>query len=101
MPEAIITNTPDSAGSELAGLIPKKLLLEAVKRFRGEQQLLEKFGKEGLGIYMKIDDKKTLAELHQMSGIEEGKFLELITEFERLGMVKVYTVFELDAEEEK
>ncbi len=86
---------------ELVGLIPKKANVDAVHRFKEEQQLYEKFGKDGMSLYMKIDGQKTMAELLTSIGMEESKLLEMINEMERLGMVKVFTVFELEAEGEK
>jgi hypothetical protein len=89
-----------SVGEELVGLIPKKTAADAVNRFREEQQLYEKFGKEGMSLYVKIDGKKTMAELLTTTGMEESRLLGIVNEMEKLGMVKVYTVFELEAEEE-
>jgi hypothetical protein len=86
---------------ELVGLIPKKTSVDPVHRFREEQQLYEKFGKEGMTLYMHIDGKRTLAELLTTTGMDENKLLDLVGEMERLGMIKVFTVFELEAEEEK
>ena len=85
---------------ELVGLIPKKINADAVHRFREEQVLYEKFGKEGMTLYVHIDGKRTLAEILTSSGMDETKMLEIIGEMERLGMIKVSTVFELEAEEE-
>ncbi len=99
MSDAVISNAPDPMSAELAGLIPKRLPVSAMSRFKEEQQLFEKFGKDAMHLYMKIDGKKTLAELHQTSGFEEKRLLELMDEMEKLGMIKVYTVFELDEEE--
>ncbi|MFH1448107.1 MAG: hypothetical protein ABIG39_04550 [Candidatus Micrarchaeota archaeon] len=90
----------DSVTEELVGLIPKKAAVDAVHRFKEEQQLYEKFGKEGMTVYMKIDGKKTMAEILTTTGIEESRLLEMINEMEKLGMIRVFTVFELEAQEE-
>ena len=86
---------------ELVGLIPKKTNEDAVHRFKEEQTLYEKFGKEGMTLYMKIDGKRTLAEILTGTGMEEEKMMGMINEMEKLGMVRIYTVFELEAEEEQ
>lgn len=86
---------------ELVGLIPKKATEDAVHRFKEEQQLYEKFGKEGMNIYMRIDGKKTLAEILTSTGMEESKLMEMINEMERLGLIRIFTVFELEADEEE
>lgn len=86
---------------ELVGLIPKKTSIDAVNRFKEEQKLYEKFGKEGMSLYVRIDGKRTLAEILTSTGMDEGKLMGMIGEMERLGMIKVFTVFELEAEEEK
>jgi hypothetical protein len=84
---------------ELVGLIPKKINADAVNRFKEEQTLYEKFGKEGMSLYVKIDGKRTLAELMSASGLPEARLLQVIGDMEKLGLIKVYTVFELEADE--
>ncbi|MFH1470379.1 MAG: hypothetical protein ABIF01_01400 [Candidatus Micrarchaeota archaeon] len=86
--------------ADLVGLIPKKADVDAVHRFKEEEQLYEKFGKEGMALYVKIDGQRTLAEILTATGIEERHLMEMINEMERLGMIKIFTVFELEAEEE-
>ncbi len=89
------------AEEDLIGLIPKKINVDAVHRFKEEQTLYEKFGKEGMALYMKIDGQRTLAEILTSTGMDEGRMMEMIGDMEKLGMVKIFTVFELEAEEDE
>ncbi|MCX6777800.1 MAG: hypothetical protein NT157_02850 [Candidatus Micrarchaeota archaeon] len=86
-------------GEELVGLIPRKLEIDAVQRFRSEQTIFEKYGKEGVSLYMQIDGMKTVAELIASGNVKEEKVLEILKELEKLRLVRMFTVFELEAEE--
>jgi hypothetical protein len=85
-------------GEELLGIIPAKKPLHAIERLKAEQVLSEKFGDQGVKVYIKVDGKKNAEEIRAELAIPEAQFLEIIAFLEDRGMVETRTVFEAEFE---
>ncbi len=87
---------------ELLGIIPRKEELGASRRFNLEKELIEKHGEGGMAAYMHVDGKKSAEELRAELGLEEGKFIELFEFMEKLHLLTLQTVYEIEfGEKEK
>jgi len=88
-------------GEELLGIIPSRKELHAIERFKAEQALAEKFGDDGVKVYIKVDGRRNAEELRAETGIPEPRFLEILGFLEDSGMITTKTVFEAEFEEKK
>lgn len=88
-------------GEELLGIIPSKKELHAIERFKAEQVLAEKFGDQGVKVYIKVDGKKNAEEIRNELAIPDARFLEILGFLEDRGMIATRTVYEAEFEEKK
>ena len=86
-------------GEELLGIIPARKELHAIERLKAEQVLLEKFGDQGVRVYVKIDGKKNAEEIRNQLAVQEDRFIEILAFLEDRGMIASKTVFEAEYEE--
>jgi hypothetical protein len=85
-------------GGELIGIIPIKNEVGAFERFKAESKLYEKFGDEGIKVYLSIDSKKNVEEIKAEVGVDEKKLLEILNFMEQENLAKLKTVYEIEIE---
>ncbi|MEM3373222.1 MAG: hypothetical protein QXF76_03335 [Candidatus Anstonellales archaeon] len=66
-----------------------KIERSAVERFKNENDLLKKFGADGLKVYRAIDENTSVSKVIETSGIEESKIFEILEYMEKKGMLLV------------
>ncbi|MEW6329302.1 MAG: hypothetical protein AB1468_04245 [Candidatus Micrarchaeota archaeon] len=86
---------------ELLGIIPVKEEMGASRRFQLEKELIEKYGEGGMAAYMHVDGQKSAEELRAELGLEEERFIELFEFMEKLHLLKLQTVYEIEFGERK
>ncbi|MEM2947952.1 MAG: hypothetical protein QXG02_00285, partial [Candidatus Anstonellales archaeon] len=58
--------------------VVEKIETGPLQKFKNQNIVLKKFGKDALKVYNALDGKKTLGEIAKESGLEEGKVLEMV-----------------------
>jgi hypothetical protein len=57
-------------------------------RYRLEKALLDRYGPEGVKVYLLVDDKRTAEEIMKNFGMTEERFIEMVTYMEETAMLK-------------
>jgi len=60
----------------------------AMERYKSEKSLLDKFGQDGIKIYLFIDGKMTAEEIMKKTGLSEEKFIEILNYLESIAVLK-------------
>ncbi|MGB9719673.1 MAG: hypothetical protein ACPL06_03730 [Candidatus Anstonellales archaeon] len=58
--------------------VVEKLETGPLQKFKNQNVILKKFGKDSLKVYNALDGKKTLGEIVKESGLEEAKVIEMV-----------------------
>ncbi len=58
--------------------VVEKLETGPLQKFKNQNVILKKFGKDSLKVYNALDGKKTLGEIVKESGLEEAKVIEML-----------------------
>jgi len=59
-----------------------------MERYNSEKSLLDKYGDDGIKVYMLIDGKMTAEEIMGKAGLSEEKFMEIINYMASIGILK-------------
>ncbi|MEM3555181.1 MAG: hypothetical protein QXF56_00430 [Candidatus Micrarchaeia archaeon] len=85
-------------GGELIGIIPIKKELSAFERFKAESKLYEKFGDEGIKVYLSVNSMKNAEEIKAEVGVDEKKLMEILSFMEQENLIQLKTVYEVEME---
>ncbi|MCX6777027.1 MAG: hypothetical protein NTY73_03610 [Candidatus Micrarchaeota archaeon] len=59
-----------------------------MERYKSEKSLLDKFGQDGIKVYLSIDGKMTAEEIMKKTGLGEEKFMEILNYLESIAVLK-------------
>lgn len=69
--------------------VVEKLETGPLQKFKNQNIILKKFGKDSLKVYNELDGTKTLGEIAKESGLEEAKVLEMVNFMVEKGLAVV------------
>ncbi|MFH1448106.1 MAG: hypothetical protein ABIG39_04545 [Candidatus Micrarchaeota archaeon] len=74
---------------DLMNFVVRKREENYMDKFRNQNALMKKFGEEGIKVYVVLDENKSMGQMLQESGVDEGRFIEVLEFMDSEGMVKL------------
>jgi hypothetical protein len=72
---------------DLLDFVVKKKEEHYVEKFKNQTALMKKFGEEGIKVYVVLDEKKSMGQMLQESGVGEDKFIDILEFMDMEGMI--------------